>query len=122
MRRKEDFKISTFFDILSEIPRLLAMILLLALVVYSKERSRWKKSLIWLWAINLIVMGTLMHGGVLGMPVVETSQWSGLPLTFILSFFGMIAAYPLGIFLALGRQSKMPASPTLATASSATWP
>ena len=91
----------------------LAMALLLGLVIYSKDRSRWKKSLAWLWLTNLIVMGTLMYGGVLGMPVVETSQWSGLPLTLVLSFFGMVVAYPLGIFLALGRRSKMPAIKTL---------
>ncbi|MEA3363286.1 MAG: amino acid ABC transporter permease [Thermodesulfobacteriota bacterium] len=92
---------------------MLAMGLLLSLVIYSKERSRWKKSLAWIWGISLIVMGTLMYGGVFGMPVVETSQWSGLPLTFILSFFGMIAAYPLGILLALGRRSQMPTIKTL---------
>ena len=49
-----------------------------------------------------------MHGGVFGMPVVETAQWSGLPLTLMLSLFGMVAAYPLGILLALGRRSRMP--------------
>ena len=92
---------------------ILAMILLLALVFYSKERSRWKKSLAWVWLINLIVMGTLMYGGLFGLPVVETSQWSGLPLTLLLSFFGMVAAYPLGVLLALGRRSKMPAIKTM---------
>lgn len=107
------FIILGFFPEGQEWRPILAMFLLLALVVYSKERSRWRKSLTWIWAINLIIMGTLMYGGVLGMPVVETSQWSGLPLTLILSFFGMIVAYPFGIFLALGRQSKMPAIKTL---------
>ncbi|HKI50462.1 MAG TPA: amino acid ABC transporter permease, partial [Geothermobacteraceae bacterium] len=58
-------------------------------------------------------MGSLMYGGVFGMPVVETAQWSGLPLTFMLSFFGMVAAYPLGVLLALGRRSRMPAIKTL---------
>ncbi len=91
----------------------LAMGLLLGLVIYSKERTRWKKSLAWLWAASLVVMGTLMYGGIFGMPVVETSQWSGLPLTMILSFFGMVAAYPLGVLLALGRRSQMPAIKTL---------
>lgn len=91
----------------------LSMVLLLGLVIYSKERKRWKKSLGWLWLIGLIIMGTLMYGGVFGMPVVETAQWSGLPLTLMLSFFGMVAAYPLGVLLALGRRSKMPAIKTL---------
>ena len=90
-----------------------AIILLLALVFYSKNSNHWKRSLAWLWLAGLIVMGTLMHGGVFGMPVVETAQWSGLPLTLMLSLFGMVAAYPLGVFLALGRQSRMPAIKTL---------
>ena len=91
----------------------LAMVLLIGLVIYSKNRNHWKKSLGVYWLINLIVMGTLMYGGVFGLPVVETSQWSGLPLTFMLALFGMVAAYPIGVFLALGRQSRMPAIKTL---------
>ncbi len=91
----------------------LAMVLLVGLVVFSRDRKRWKKSLGVYWLINLIVMATLMYGGVFGMPVVETAQWSGLPLTFMLSLFGMVAAYPLGVLLALGRRSKMPAIKTL---------
>ena len=92
---------------------ILAMILLLGLVIYSKDRKRWRKSLFWLWTAGLLIMGTLMYGGVFGMPVVETAQWSGLPLTMLLSLFGMVGAYPLGVMLALGRRSKMPAIRTL---------
>ena len=91
----------------------LAMALMLGLVIFSRDRKRWKKSLGIYWTIGLIVMGTLMYGGVFGMQVVETAQWSGLPLTFMLSLFGMVAAYPLGVLLALGRQSRMPAIKTL---------
>jgi len=91
----------------------LAMALLIGLVIFSRNRKHWKKSLGIYWTIGLIVMGTLMYGGVFGMQVVETAQWSGLPLTFMLSLFGMVAAYPLGVFLALGRQSRMPAIKTL---------
>ncbi len=107
------FIILGFFPEGQEWRPILAMALLLGLVIYSKERHRWKKSLMWLWLANLVVMGTLMYGGILGMPVVETSQWSGLPLTLLLSFFGMIIAYPLGILLAIGRRSKMPTIKTL---------
>ena len=107
------FIILGFFPEGQEWRPILAMALLLGLVIYSKERHRWKKSLMWLWLANLIVMGTLMYGGILGMPVVETSQWSGLPLTLLLSFFGMIIAYPLGILLAIGRRSKMPTIKTM---------
>lgn len=92
---------------------ILAMLLLLGLVFYSKERKRWKKALGWYWSIGLIVMGTLMYGGIFGMPIVEPAQWSGLPLTLMLSFFGIVAAYPLGVLLALGRRSRLPAIKTL---------
>ena len=91
----------------------LAMALMLGLVIFSRNRKHWKKSLGVYWTIGLIVMGTLMYGGVFGMQVVETARWSGLPLTFMLALFGMVAAYPLGVFLALGRQSRMPAIKTL---------
>ncbi len=107
------FIILGFFPEGQEWRPILAMILLLGLVIYSKERSRWNKWLAWMWPLGLIIMGTLMYGGVFGMPVVETAQWSGLPLTMMLSFFGMVAAYPLGVALALGRRSKMPAIKTL---------
>ena len=53
-------------------------------------------------------MGILMKGGILGLRNVDSTQWGGLPLTLLLSFFGLTAAYPLGIVLALGRQSKLP--------------
>ncbi len=92
---------------------LLAMLLLFALVFYSKDRKHWKRSLGVYWLLGLIVMGTLMHGGVFGLPVVETDQWSGFPLTLMLALFGMVFAYPLGVLLALGRQSRMAGIKTL---------
>ena len=107
------FIILGFFPEGQEWRPILAMILLLALVIYSKEKSRWNKWLVWMWPLGLMIMGMLMYGGIFGMPVVETDQWSGLPLTMMLSFFGMVMAYPLGVLLALGRQSRMPAIRTL---------
>ncbi len=86
-----------------------AIIVLLSLVFYSKNSRHWKPSLAGIWLAGLVVMAMLMHGGIFGMPVVETAKWSGLPLTLMLSLFGMVAAYPLGVVLALGRRSRMPA-------------
>jgi general L-amino acid transport system permease protein len=87
---------------------LTAMILLFVLVFYTQNRRSWNRALFPIWACGLMVMGWLMHGG-LGLPVVETAKWSGLPLTLMLALFGMVGAYPLGILLALGRRSKLPA-------------
>ena len=85
-----------------------AMVLLVALIIYSKERKRWKKSLAWIWLAGVVVMWWLMHGGILGLPLVESTKWSGLPLTLTLALFGMVGAYPLGVLLALGRRSRLP--------------
>ncbi len=85
-----------------------AMIILFALCFYSQNRNHWKKSLLYLWIVGIIVMGILMKGGIFGLRPVDSTQWGGLPLTLLLSFFGLTAAYPLGIILALGRQSKLP--------------
>lgn len=92
---------------------LVAMLLLLVLVFYSQNRDRWKTSLAYVWLTAIVVMGILMRGGILGLEGVESTQWGGLPLTLLLSVFGLTAAYPLGIMLALGRRSKMPVVKTL---------
>lgn len=87
---------------------LLAVIILIALLVYSQNRNHWKNSLFYAWTIGLFVMGVLLKGGIFGFAAVESNLWGGLPLTLLLSVFGLTAAYPVGIMLALGRQSKMP--------------
>jgi general L-amino acid transport system permease protein len=92
---------------------LLAMMILVSLLFYSRNRNHWNKALAWAWGTGLVVMGVLLRGGLLGMPVVESTQWGGLPLTLLLSVFGLTAAYPLGVVLALGRQSRMPAVKSL---------
>jgi general L-amino acid transport system permease protein len=92
---------------------LVAMIMLVGLLFYSRDRRHWKKSLVYAWMGGLITMGVLMKGGIFGLAPVETSQWGGLPLTLMLSVFGLAASYPLGVILALGRQSQMPAVKSL---------
>lgn len=91
----------------------LAIVMLLGFLMYSRDRRRWNKRLIYIWPIGLATMGILMRGGVFGLSEVDTEQWSGISLTLLLSIFGLTAAYPLGVILALGRQSKLPAIKTL---------
>ncbi len=98
-----------FYPYESQWRPLLAMVILVALLFYSRNRLHWKKSLFYAWLSGLFVMGLLMRGGILGLTPVESTQWGGLPLTLLLSVFGLAAAYPLGVLLALGRQSEMPA-------------
>ena len=51
----------------------------------------------------------LISGGDFGLKYVETAAWGGLSLTFIISAFAIIFCFPIGVFLALGRRSNLPA-------------
>lgn len=90
-----------------------AMLLLFVLLVISRNRNFWNTYLMYGWLAGLALMGILMRGGIFGLTSVESTQWGGLPLTLLLSVFGLTAAYPLGVLLALGRQSEMPAIKSL---------
>ncbi len=87
---------------------LLAVVILITLLFYSQNRNHWRKSLFYAWMTGLFTMGLLLKGGLFGFQSVESNLWGGLPLTLLLSVFGLTAAYPVGIMLALGRQSEMP--------------
>lgn len=87
----------------------LAVILLIVLLLISRNRNFWNRWLAYGWMAGLFLMGILMKGGLFGLSTVDSEQWGGLPLTFLLAIFGLTAAYPLGILLALGRRSRMPA-------------
>lgn len=88
---------------------LLSMLLLVAMIVASGWRKLWNIWLLPLWVVGLTVVAILMWGGVFGLTYVENTLWGGLPLTLILATFGIALAFPLGVALALGRRSKLPA-------------
>ena len=102
------FIIFGFYPYESQWRPALAMLILFSLLFFSRDRRHWKKHLAYAWVLGLAVMGLLMKGGMWGLRSVESTQWGGLPLTLLLSVFGLTAAYPLGVALALGRRSKMP--------------
>ncbi|MBV9078098.1 MAG: amino acid ABC transporter permease [Methylobacteriaceae bacterium] len=56
----------------------------------------------------------LLYGG-FGLRIVETREWGGLMLTVFLSVYGALIAIPLGVLLALGRQSRLPVLRLIAT-------
>ena len=86
----------------------LASVILIGLWVFSAIRLFWKWWLLIVWVLGLTLIGTLMWGGILGLPYVENERWGGLILTLLLSTFGVALAFPLSILLALGRRSDMP--------------
>jgi general L-amino acid transport system permease protein len=71
------------------------------------KRSLWAVAS-WLgwFVLSLVLLAGFQE--VAWLPKVETNLWGGLLLTFLLALVGIVASLPLGILLALGRQSKLP--------------
>ena len=65
--------------------------------------------LLWVALIPLVIF--LVGGSAKSqvLPFITTDQWGGLFLNILLTWVGIIISIPLGILLALGRQSKYPA-------------
>ena len=93
----------------------IATALMLGVVAMSCMPRFWGPGLLPLWIGMLIIYFVLMKGGMLGLTEVPTDQWGGLPLTVMLTVIGMTLAFPLSIFVALGRRSDMPVIRTLCT-------
>lgn len=88
---------------------LLALILFVGGALVSMLPRLWGRALLGAWFLVLMpVLYILMAGGFFGLMPVPTSQWGGLPLSFLLSFVGLACALPLGILLALSRISDLP--------------
>lgn len=87
---------------------MLAVALFLAAVVASTWRPLWSRALVVAWVALLVVLGFLLHGGILGLARVPTEQWGGLPVTIMLAALGIVLSLPLAFLLALGRRSKLP--------------
>jgi general L-amino acid transport system permease protein len=87
----------------------LAVATFIALYLVSSRRSWWRKELLLVWVAALAVIGLVMWGGVFGLTYVSQDRWGGLPVTLILATFGLAFGFPLGIVVALGRRSKLPA-------------
>lgn len=73
-----------------------------------------RRSLPLLWLLVLTVSLLILHG-IKGAGadsfwrLVPTRDWGGFMLTIILSVVGIVVSIPLGVALALGRRSKLPA-------------
>jgi len=86
------------------------VLLFLGLYAVSAMRAFWRKELVLIWVATLAVIGVLMWGGVFGLEYVPQDSWGGLPITLILSTFGLAFGFPLAVAVALGRRStEMPA-------------
>jgi general L-amino acid transport system permease protein len=89
------------------------LLLALGIAIAAWKRMPLRQPLLAMAIFGFPVLGVwLLYGG-LGLPVVETRVWGGLMLTVFMSVYGGLLAVPLGILLALGRQSELPIIRTL---------
>lgn len=89
-----------------------AALLLVGMVVISCNRRSWRVTLLPAWLVALVLGWWLMHGGA-GLSRVDTDRWGGLPLTLLLSTLSIALAFPLAVWVALGRRSDLPAVRTV---------
>lgn len=87
-------------------PNLAFALLFAALAPVLFDRLPHRRRLLWLPVAYPALAAWLIYGG-LGLEVVETAAYGGFLLTLILGVTGIVASLPLGILLALGRQSRV---------------
>ena len=85
-------------------------IIIAATASYAIARKINPKILGWMpaiWALSFPLILWLIKGG-LGLTEVSTNDWGGLVLTLFLAVISIVLSFPLGVLLALGRQSSLP--------------
>lgn len=103
---------SEFWLALPGVVWLLANLALLALGwIIGRGRVKWRTPLILAWLGSFFVTVGLLqgYGKDTWLPEIGTNLWGGLLLTFMLSAVSIVVSFPLGVLLALGRRSKLPA-------------
>jgi len=86
-----------------------ACVLFAALYAASAVRRWWSWRLFGLWIAVPVTAALLLRGGRFGLSDVSSEFWGGLPLTLLLATVGFAVSFPLGVALALGRRSELPA-------------
>ena len=99
----------------------LGIVMLLAALTLVFRQAKGNPIRRWLvigWLLSFPVIGILLRGFSPDsslLPQVPADLWSGLLLTFVLAIVGIVASFPLGVLLALGRRSKLPVVKVLST-------
>ena len=89
--------------------------LLAAALFLARGRTGLRPWVLGGWLLSFPWTMIWLHGFV-GLPTVFTSNWGGLLLTLILAAVGIVVSFPLGVLLALGRRSNLPAIKWVSTA------
>lgn len=81
---------------------------LLTWVIWKRDIRRGRTLVIIGWLLSFPVILVILWG-------VSPTLWSGLMLTLLLALIGIVASFPLGILLALGRRSSVRGVPLIPT-------
>ena len=84
------------------------VMLILAIVAVLWNNMPYRKIRLWCITAFPFIVGWLLVGG-FGLPPVSTNEFGGIMLTFIIGITGISFSLPIGVALALGRTSDMPA-------------
>lgn len=105
---KMDFFIYGFYPE-SEIYRINLMFALsIVFIALFKYTGKDYKTKIAVFSLFPIISYFLLTGGSFGLVEVPTDKWGGLTLTLVISSIGIVFSMPIGVLLALGRQSNLP--------------
>jgi general L-amino acid transport system permease protein len=73
-------------------------------------RTAWRRWVLGAWLVSFVLALVLLLGlrGSTWLPEIGSNLWGGLLLTFLLALVSIVASFPLGVLLALGRRSRLP--------------
>ncbi len=90
-------------------PNLAFIGLLIAVVPLLFDNVPYRRYLLLFSLVYPVLAWWLLSGGFFGLDEVSTHKWGGLLLTMVIGVVGIALSLPIGIVLALGRRSDMPA-------------
>lgn len=80
--------------------------MVVAVAISCLIRVRNHRTALLLWCAASVIGFVLMKGGVFGLIPVDRARWGGLPITILITIWGLVGAFPLGVLLALGSRSQ----------------
>ncbi|HZG69034.1 MAG TPA: amino acid ABC transporter permease, partial [Herpetosiphonaceae bacterium] len=88
----------------------LVLLMACAFLLGRWQARHLRRMTIALWLLSPAIVLLLIRGTAVSplLPRVDTTLWGGLLLTLMLAVVGIVASFPLGVLLALGRRSRLP--------------
>ncbi len=87
---------------------LLITLIFMLIAIVLKNHIYKNRGILLMLSIYPFIAFLLLYGSeTFAIKIIQTHQWGGLMLTLVVASVGIVASFPIGVFLALGRQSKM---------------